>query len=100
MLSSVIVSVSFGMPGNSLPRGSQKVRVDGKERKLTKKELQEQMQLLEHKNVILMHLEEVKTFLKQKPEEWYLYADIMYAVESGIQKKYWKQVKSLFPGQK
>lgn len=78
----------------------EKVRVDGKERKLTKKELQEQMQLLEHKNVILMHPEEVRAFLEQKPEEWYLYADTMYAVENGIQKKYWKQVKSLFPAQK
>ena len=68
---------------------------DGKERKLTKKELQERMQLLEHKNVILIHPEEVKAFLKQKPEEWYLYADTMYSVESGTQKKYWKQVKSL-----
>ena len=52
------------------------------------------MQLLEHKNVILIHQEEVKAFLEQKPEEWYLYADTMYPVESGTQKKYWKQVKS------
>ena len=37
----------------------EKVRGDGKERKLTKKELQERMQLLEHKNVILIHPEEV-----------------------------------------
>lgn len=77
-----------------------KIKESGKERKLTKKELQEQMQLLEHKNVVLLYPEETKEFLKNKPTEWRLYADTMYTMENGIPKKYWKLVKSLFPTQK
>lgn len=74
----------------------EKVRREGKERKLTKAQVQEQMGLLEHPNVVILYPDLVKEFVAKKPEEWKLYVDTMYAMETGIKKKYWKLVKGLF----
>lgn len=72
----------------------------GKERKLTKKEDQEQMKLLEQKRVLSIYPDLVRQFLKGKPEHWKDFAFTMYSMETGIQKKYWKYVTGLFEEKK
>lgn len=77
-----------------------KVADTGKERRMTKKEEQEQMKLLEQKRVICIYPELVKQFLRRKPEYWKDFAFTMYSMETGIQKKYWKYVIGLFEEKK
>ena len=77
-----------------------KVISAGKERKLTKKEDQEQMKLLEQKRVLSIYPDLVRQFLKGKPEHWKDFAFTMYSMETGIQKKYWKYVTGLFEEKK
>lgn len=58
-----------------------------------------QIEILDKKNVVCLHQEKIKEFLKNKPEHWKEYAEFMYELENDIGKRYWKFVIGLFDEQ-
>lgn len=73
----------------------EKVKAAGKESRLTNAKKEEQLSLLEHKNVFVLYPELTGWFLKTKPESWKTYIETMYSLAAGVEKKYWKMVKEM-----
>lgn len=73
-----------------------KITNEKKESKMSDEQITCQMELLEHKNVVILYPDLVKTFLLMKPESWKVYADTMYMIETGTEKKYWKMIKDMW----
>lgn len=73
-----------------------RVTNEKKEPKMSDEQITCQMELLEHKNVVILYPDLVKTFLLMKPESWKIYVDTMYMVETGTEKKYWKMIKDMW----
>lgn len=73
----------------------EKFHTDGKERRLTNEQKQEQMTFFDHKAVAVLYPELTKEFLKTKPKEWQMYIETMYSMAAGVEKKYWKFLKDM-----
>ena len=58
----------------------------------------DQISVLEHKNVFMLHPDEMSEMLKKAPCTWINYADMMYDLEIGKNKEYWKRVRECMPG--
>ena len=78
----------------------EKVKSDGRERRLTNEQKQEQMTFFDHKAVAILYPELVKEFLKTKPKEWQMYIETMYSMAAGVEKKYWKALKEMYKEEK
>lgn len=61
-------------------------------KRITQKAVSEQVCILECKGLFCLRREEMIEFLEDKPAEWLEYAKMMYSMETGIEKKYWKMV--------
>lgn len=58
----------------------------------------DQISVLEHKNVFMLHPDKMSEMLKKAPCTWIDYADMMYDLEIGKNKEYWKRVRECMPG--
>lgn len=58
----------------------------------------DQISMLEHKNVFMLHRNEMSEMLKRAPGTWADYADMMYELEVGKNKDYWKNIREYMPG--
>ena len=73
----------------------EKIKADGRERRLTNEQKQEQMTFFDHKAVAVLYPELVKEFLRTKPKEWQMYIETMYSMAAGVEKKYWKFLRDM-----